>query len=400
MFVKSNDYVYFKKYCSNGRAVVSLGIPYEHQGPINKDLLKVSDQLLLNRIQQKVIQFVESCKRMEEPVTKNHLEQVVKECLGKKKHNLGFVPDWEEMLKKMESGEIRQERNDKIYSPHTIEASSKTLLILKKFANEEKVQLNYKFDKASRDAFVRWSMGKNYSNNTINTRINMLRAFLKYSKKAGKHNNLSYKEDDFHFPGEITDAIVLTPEEIKAVYSIQLKSAQDMARDFALLGCFMGLRRGDLLQINNYIIRGNIIEILTGKTDEKVIIPLHPIVLEIHNKYNGRLPTFYETFLNYHLPNIFKLAASKCKSLLEKYLMTMTSGGIKQGTYYEKWNLVSPHTLRRTCFTNMKKAGIPEEDIIKISGHSTVASLRRYLRISKEESAERLASHPFFTTPL
>jgi integrase len=400
MFVKSNEYVYFKKYCSDGRAVVSLGIQYTEKGPLNKDLLKISDQLLLNRIREKVVQFIESCKRLQEPVKKKHLEDMVNECLGRKKYNLGFVTDWEEMLKKMTLGELRQERNNKVYSPSSIQTSNKALLTLKKFAESEKIQLSYKFDMTQRDNFVRWLMENKYSNNSINTKINMVRGFLKYSKKAGKHNNLAYKEDGFHFPGEITDAIVLTQEEIKAVYSIELRTAQDKARDFALLGCFMGLRRGDLLQISNYIIRGNIIEILTGKTDEKVIIPLHPIVLEIHNKYNGELPTFYETFLNYHLPNIFKLAANQCKSLLEKHLITMTSGGVKKGTYYEKWNLVSPHTLRRTCFTNMKKAGIHEEDIIKISGHSTVASLRRYLRITKEESAERLATHPFFTTPL
>jgi integrase len=400
MFVSSNGYIYFKRYCSDGRAAVSLGIKYEHKGSINKDLLKMSDQLLLNRIQDKVVKFTESSERLQEPVTKNQLEGIVNECLGKKKYNLGFILDWQEMLKKMESGELRQEKNNKAYSPSTIETSTKALLTLKTFAEKEKMQLSYKFDMAQRDNYVRWLMENKYSNNSINTKINMLRSFLKYSKKAGKHNNLTYKDDGFHFPSEITDAIVLTPEEIKAVYSLKLKVAQDKARDFALLGCFMGLRRGDLLQINTYIIRGNIIEILTGKTDEKVIIPLHPIVLEIHTKYNGQLPTFYETFLNYHLPNIFKLAADQCKSLLEKHLITMTTGGIKTGTYYEKWNLVSPHTLRRTCFTNMRKAGIHEEDIIKISGHSTVASLRRYLRITKEESAERLATHPFFTTPL
>jgi hypothetical protein len=44
----------------------------------------------------------------------------------------------------------------------------------------------------------------------------------------------------------------------------------------------------------------------------------------------------------------------------------------------------------------MYLAGIPAQSIMKITGHQTEQSFMKYLRISKEENANLLASNPFF----
>jgi len=49
------------------------------------------------------------------------------------------------------------------------------------------------------------------------------------------------------------------------------------------------------------------------------------------------------------------------------------------------------HTARRSGATNMYKQGIPSIDIMKITGHTKESTFMRYIKISKEETAERIA---------
>lgn len=395
MFVVSNSYVYFSKYCSDGRARVSLGIIYKSKQQFDENLLKISQQLLLNRIKDKAIQYEESCSRLQEPLKKLVLESIVREILGKGKGKDTFLSDWETMITKMKSGELVQKKTGKRYSENTIVGYGTTLKQLTRFTEKEKIVLNYKFNIDTRNQFVQWMMRQDYATNTISISVSLIKLFLGYAKSIGRHNNLFHKDDEFLFSPELTDTIALSMQEIKTLYELKLTAAQGRARDVFVFGCFLALRKSDLIQINNYVIRGNVIEVLTTKTGEKVILPLHPYVREIHEKYGGQLPVFHYAMLNYHLPRICKIAGFK-----DKHLITMTKGGVKKGQYYEKWELVSPHTIRRTCATNMYLAGIPVHDCMKITGHKTEEMFLRYIRIAKEENAQRLALHPFFTDRL
>ena len=49
---------------------------------------------------------------------------------------------------------------------------------------------------------------------------------------------------------------------------------------------------------------------------------------------------------------------------------------------------VSTHSFRRTALTQMSNAGIPLRVIQKISGHSSLATLQRYLEISDQQVFE------------
>jgi len=395
MFIVSNSYVYFSKYCSDGRARVAIGIRYESNQQFDEKLLKKSQQLLLNRIKDKVTHYEESCARLQEPLKKMAIESIAREILGKGGGKATFLTDWQGMISKMKSGELVQKKNGKKYSDNTIVGFETTLKQLSRFSEDEKIILNYKFNINTRNQFVQWMMKQDYATNTISISVSLIKVFLGHAKSIGRHNNLFHKDELFLFSPELTDTIALSMQEIKTLYELKLTTAQGKARDVFIFGCFLALRKSDLIQINNYIIRGNVIEVLTTKTGEKVILPLHPYVRDIHEKYGGQLPVFHYAMLNYHLPRICKIAGFK-----DKHLITMTKGGVKQGQYYEKWELVSPHTIRRTCATNMYLAGIDVHDCMKITGHKTEEMFLRYIRIEKEENAQRLALHPFFTDRL
>jgi hypothetical protein len=48
-------------------------------------------------------------------------------------------------------------------------------------------------------------------------------------------------------------------------------------------------------------------------------------------------------------------------------------------------------------FTNAYLAGIDTLSIMQISGHSTEANFLKYIKLTKEQNARKLAEHPFFT---
>ena len=71
----------------------------------------------------------------------------------------------------------------------------------------------------------------------------------------------------------------------------------------------------------------------------------------------------------------------------------ITSGKYKRDTTYEKWELVSSHTARRTACTNMFLKGIPTIAIMKISGHKKESTFMKYIKVSAEENADYIAEN-------
>ena len=61
-----------------------------------------------------------------------------------------------------------------------------------------------------------------------------------------------------------------------------------------------------------------------------------------------------------------------------------------------KHDLIKTHTARRSGATNMYLAGIPSIDIMKITGHKTEREFLKYIRVTKEETAEMLSNHSYF----
>lgn len=55
---------------------------------------------------------------------------------------------------------------------------------------------------------------------------------------------------------------------------------------------------------------------------------------------------------------------------------------------FEKWQLVSTHTARRSFATNMYKLGIPSITIMKLTGHRTEKAFMKYIKLNEDEHAQ------------
>jgi integrase len=227
------------------------------------------------------------------------------------------------------------------------------------------------------------------ANNTINSKIKKLKSVLNDATEAGVNTSLRYKSA-FNL-SEDADTIYLHEKDLDLIYNFDLSENKRLAkvRDLFIIGCWTGLRFSDLNQVNTKNIKNGLLHVTQQKTEGRVIIPLHPTVIEILSRYNGKPPEIISNQkFNEYLKDLCKLV-----ELNEPVKKTITRGGKKETEYKQKWEMVTTHTARRSFATNLYKSGLQSQTIMQITGHKTESAFLRYLRISAEEHANKLAEH-------
>jgi len=230
----------------------------------------------------------------------------------------------------------------------------------------------------------------NHRANTVRTLYNKLSVVLRAAQKNNYSVNLCFthvlvKEED-------VAAIYLSTDEIYRIYKVKLNKKAGVIRDRFIIGYGTALRYSDYSRILIDNVSQNSIVIKTQKTGVVVRIPLHRYVREILQKYNNCLPppTSSQNF-NKIIKHICRRAGINSIVRVER-----TVGLNVEQKNYEKWQLVSSHTARRSGATNMYLAGIKTFRIMLLTGHKTEKSFFKYIRISQEENVEFLANHEFF----
>jgi len=263
------------------------------------------------------------------------------------------------------------------------------------------IKKNLDFDSIDMDfyeSFIKYCNEKKiFSLNTTGTHIKNIKIFYNYMLEKGfATKELSKK---FKVFAEESDSIYLDEKELQIIYDLDLSEnlKLDRQRDLFIIGCYTGLRFGDLAKIKkeNIIQDGTRLRIRTEKTGEMVEIPLHWMIKKILKKYPDRLPkAISDQKMNDYLKDIAEEA-----ELNDPVIKVQTKGGVRVETKYEKWQLVTVHTARRSFASNMYLAGIPAISIMKITGHRSEKSFLKYIKISPEQNADLIESHPFFHQP-
>ena len=116
------------------------------------------------------------------------------------------------------------------------------------------------------------------------------------------------------------------------------------------------------------------------------------VSVEIINKYHGSLPAVIS---NQKMNDYLKEIGEKAK-IKDTVKTAITKGGKTENSINEKFELITTHTARRSFATNAYLMDVPSISIMKITGHKTESSFMKYIRISQEDNANKLISHPFF----
>lgn len=243
-------------------------------------------------------------------------------------------------------------------------------------------QVDYNFH----DEFIRYLKGKEYSKNTIASRIKNLKVFCNAALKRGIHNNITFK--DFKKQTEESFNIYLNKDELEIINELDLSKTPylDKARDIFIIGCWTGCRFSDLHKVKKENVHGDFIYMEQQKSENRVVIPLHPMVKSIFEKYNDDLPSMIS---NQKFNDYVKKVCEKAK-FTESISKGITKGGKRKTEINQKWEMVTSHTARRSFATNLYKSRFPTLGIMKMTGHKTEKAFLSYIKVTEEEHAEML----------
>ncbi|MDX9694211.1 MAG: tyrosine-type recombinase/integrase [Bacteroidales bacterium] len=356
---------------------------------------------LLDDIQNEFDQVLFSFKYQHKTISKDELKFELDKRLNrgtKRKETVTLMSYLESFIKDCENGKRLTPKGLK-YKEWTIKGYKTTQFHLTEFQKNTNKKLD--FDNITidfYDDFINYFQGNKAATNTIGKHIKNLKSILKNAKEEKLHSNTEFERKKFKIIYEVVDKIYLTENELSNLYNLDLNKNKsfDRARDLFILACYTGLRFSDLSKITKDRInendKGTFLTINTEKTSEKVVIPLKSIVLSILRKYDYEIPrVITNQKLNDYIKDIAELAG--INEIVESKI---TKGGLLVTKQYKKFKLITTHTARRSFATNLYLAGIPTISIMKITGHRTEKSFLKYIRISQEDNAYKIADHPYF----
>lgn len=239
------------------------------------------------------------------------------------------------------------------------------------------------------------TMNKKYKVNTIGSYQKYLIVFLREAKKAKLWFDVDNLLDEAKIMTENPIDVYLNKNEIALIEKLDLSNNPrlDKVRDLFLIGLNTGFRISDWNQVSAENIKitdkeNAYIEIIQTKTKTTAITPLRAIVKDILAKYNNQLPMMSEQKFNDYVKELCRLAG-----ITNKIKTTSIIEGGQQIDFFEKWEMVSSHTGRRSFATNMFRDKVESRIIMRATGHSTEKNFKKYLKLDNSEFMDMLAEH-------
>lgn len=299
-----------------------------------------------------------------------------------------------------------------IYKLGTVKAVKASMVQFAEYQKATKHRLNFEdVDLAFYRKYTAWLTKKGYTTNSIGKCIKDLKTILDNAKDDGLHSNEEYKNKKFRVTAEEADNIYLAQAELNAIAQVDLsgmaKGYTD-ARDVFLAGCYLAQRVGDYnhLTPDNIVVEKSkqitpdnkvaevevtYVVITQQKTTARVKIPANKAMRELLTRYNNQLPYIWEQKLNQYIKVVARMAG-----ITQMEQVSTTKAGSKDTAFVEKCELVKSHTARRTGATLMYLSGMDVYDICKITGHTSIRNLRKYIKADELDVAEKINKYNYF----
>lgn len=243
------------------------------------------------------------------------------------------------------------------------------------------------------EQYKMWMFGKGYSTNYVGKNIANFRTIC---IDAGK-NDIDISVQVKNFEGisesrEPEDIITLSEDEQQEIKNAELfREALINARKWLLLGCLIGQRAGDLLNITDKNIKEiagvKIIELKQQKTAKLVAIPLLPEALDIIKEglpYKISLSRFNE-----YIKDVCKAAGIDKPT---KARIKEKKGTPHKKDIFPKWQVISSHVCRRSFCTNFY-GRIPTPVLMNISAHGTERVFLNYIGKTTYDNAFQMVEY-------
>ena len=303
---------------------------------------------------------------------------------------LDFVEDYISNNVDLQEQTKKQQESAK----NVIERYSK---VINKKLRFEDITVDFRNDFVKYLKTTKHEKGDYYKPNTIARIFKNIKTWMGAAYDKGLTSNNDFKKKAFGVQKEEVDTVYLKAPEIEQMYNTDLSGSPrlEKIRDVFIIMCCTGVRYSDYLLLKKEnILPSGLIRITTKKTKTPVEIPMHDWVREIMKKYNGEFPPApsNQKFNDYMSEIVIKSGLERDVVITEK------RGTMTRNKTTKLSSLVTAHTARRSCATNMFLAGVPTLSIMKITGHKSEKVFLKYIRITQEENALKLRDHSFYKT--
>ena len=243
------------------------------------------------------------------------------------------------------------------------------------------------------EKYKMWLFKLGYSTNYVGKNIANIRTICLDASKNDIETTSQIKNiKGISESREPEDIVFLSGEEQIAIKNVQLKrEALINARKWLLLGCLIGQRGGDLLNItsrNITMIDGiKLIELKQQKTGKLVAIPLIPQAVDIID--SGMPYKISLVHFNEYIKDICEVAELNTPTKGRKKLKfnTPTVKGV-----YPKYEVVSSHICRRSFATNFYGL-IPTPILMGITGHGSERMFLSYIGKTTYDNAHQMIGY-------
>lgn len=233
-------------------------------------------------------------------------------------------------------------------------------------------------------------------NSTINKQIGLLKWVLRWS--ASK--NLTVDNAFMNFKPKLKTAqktvVFLDAQELKQLTDFEIpedKKYLEKVRDVFLFCCYTSLRYSDVYNLCHSHIKGSYIDIVTVKTNDRIVIEFNDKSKAIYDKYkdfhfeNGKVfPVISNQKMNSYLKDLAELAG-----LDNPVHQTHYKGNERIETILPKYAVLSTHDARRTFICNALSLGIPANVVMKWTGHSDYKAMKPYIDIADDIKASAMS---------
>ncbi|WP_307460558.1 phage integrase SAM-like domain-containing protein [Chryseobacterium sp. SORGH_AS_0447] len=224
--------------------------------------------------------------------------------------------------------------------------------------------------------FYAFGRQEEYTESTLNRSAEFIKTILNFAEKKGIRTQVRQLEIPKY--REVRKVMILEEKEIKKIKKSRVPKDLQQAKDWLIISCYTGQRISDFMRFNiNQLLTidgKQCISFVQQKTRKEIVLPLHPVVLKIMNRYGNAFPEPLDQGL--YNEQIKKIAALSKIDTPVKIRKRVGFRGKEMDA--EKWQNISSHIGRRSFASNFY-GKIPTPLLMQATGHSTEQMFLNYI---------------------
>lgn len=251
------------------------------------------------------------------------------------------------------------------------------------------------FDSINREFYEKFTKflfnDKGNFNANAGRHIKNIKTFLNDMTERGINTNMEYDKKFFKAFKDEPEIFALTIEELNQMSNIELGTKLDKVRDLFLFEAYTGLRFSDAQNLKHENPDSEFMLVPVIKTKDFLKLPLNEKAKSILKKYYDPekkcvdLPKISNPRMNAYIKEICTQLEWTDKINVVKFK------GVKRFEFqYEKKELVSTHTARRSFVTNALEIGIPPTLVMQLVGHKKLDTMKRYTKHNEKSLQEAI----------